>query len=153
MQLDIRKNFCASFFVVAIKFKNQFFIYLDLLRDLLHRQDLTNKRFERRLKCMAMFLSIFLKTYSPMLSPGCFYCSNSRGNFEMTVDVSVINNINNISCIWATSSVWRFVKAAFIENLKSYRSVTTTSTSYSRKLERSFAEISSATFENLSNLL
>ena len=76
-----------------------------------------------------------------MISPGCFYCSNSRGNFEMTADVSVINNINNTSCIWAKSSVWRFVKAAFIENLKSYRSVNTTSTSYSRKLERSFAEI------------
>ena len=33
--------------------KNQFFHYFSLLRNLLHHQDLPNKWFERRLKCMA----------------------------------------------------------------------------------------------------
>ena len=132
--------------MVAIK--NQFFHYFGSLRDLLHCQDLPNKWFKRRLKCITMFLFIFQKTYFTMISPGCFYCSNSRGNFEMTVDVLVINNFN-----FLYMSLRHFQSAAFIENSKSSRSVTKTSTSYSRKPERSFAEASSATFENLSNLL
>ena len=61
--------------------------------------------------------------------------------------------IISISCIWVEYSIWGFLSAAFIENLKSYRSGTTTSTSHSRKLERSYAEILSATLKNLSNLL
>ena len=32
---------------------------------------------------MAMFLSIFGKP----ISPACFYCSNSLGNFEMTFEL------------------------------------------------------------------
>ena len=96
-ELDIRNHFCVSFFVVAIK------IYFGLLRDLQHRQDLTNKCFERRLKCMALFLSTFPKTYFTMIWPCCFYCSNSRGNFEMTVDVSVINNFSFLYMSWVFS--------------------------------------------------
>ena len=51
------------------------------------------------------------------------------------------------------SSVPRFLSAAFIENSKLNRSGAISSTSHSRKLEKNFAEISSATLENLSNLL
>ena len=32
---------------------------------------------------MTMFLSIFGKA----VSPSCFYCSNSQGNFEMTLEL------------------------------------------------------------------
>ena len=62
--------------------KNQFFHYFGLLHDLLHRQYLLNKWFERKLKLL-MFLSIFRKR----ISPGLFYCSNSQSNFEMTLDL------------------------------------------------------------------
>ena len=62
--------------------KNQFFHYLGLLHDLLHRQYLLNKRFERKLNLL-MFLSIFGKR----ISPGFFYCSNSQSNFEMALDL------------------------------------------------------------------
>ena len=134
--------------------KNQFLHYFGLLSQLLQRQDLTNKLFEVRLKCMPMFLSLFWKTYFSKVSPGWFYCSNSWGNFDCglwlwTFRLSIIS----IFCIKAESYVRRFLSAAFIENSKSYWSVTTTSTSYSREFERSFAEISSATFESLSNSL
>ena len=60
--------------------KNQFFHYFGLLRDLLQRQDLPNKWFERRLKHLAVVLSSFGKG----ISPGWFYYSNFQGNFEMT---------------------------------------------------------------------
>ena len=95
--------------------KKQFFHYFGLLHNLLHRQDLTNKWFERKLKCMAMFLSTFWKTYFTMISLGCFYCSNSWRNFEMTLDVSVINNFNFLYMSWVfclafsiNSFYWRF---------------------------------------------
>ena len=42
-----------------------------------------------------------------------------------TIQLSIIS----ISCIWDESSVRRFLLAAFIENSKLYRSVSTTSTS------------------------
>ena len=63
--------------------KNQFFHYFGLLHDLLRRQDLPNKSFDRRLKRSTMFLSIFVKD----ISPGWFYCPDSQGNFEMTLFV------------------------------------------------------------------
>ena len=63
--------------------KNQFFHYFGLLHNLLHRHDLPNRWFERRLKRLALFLSIFGKG----ISPCWFYCSNSQGNFEMTFAV------------------------------------------------------------------
>ena len=62
-------------------------------------------------------------------------------------------SIISIFFTWAESSIWYFLSAAFIENSKSYQSITTTSTSYLRKLESSVAGTSSAIFENLSNLL
>ena len=86
---------------------------------------------------MAMFLSSFGKPFSP----GCFYHSNTQGNFG-TFQLSII------SISWIC-----FLSAPLIENSKPYRSGITTSTSHSRKLESSFAEISSVTFQNLSNLL
>ena len=106
--------------------KNQFFHCFGLLHDLLRRQDLPNKSFDRRLKRSTMFLSISVKD----ISPGWFYCPDSQGNFEMTLFV----------CLFS---------AAFIANSKSDRS----GTAHSRKLERSFVEISSAILENLSKLL
>ena len=75
--------------------KNQLFHYFGLLHDVLHRQDLLNTWFERKLK---LFFSFY----------------------------------------------W---------NLKLHQSETTINTSHSRKLERGFEEISSATLENLSNVL
>ena len=63
--------------------KNQFFHYFSLLRDLLRRKDWPEKWFERRLKRMAMFLSIFGKP----ISRSCFYCLNPQGNFEMTLEL------------------------------------------------------------------
>ena len=113
--------------------KNQFFYYFGLLHDLLHCQNLLNEWFEKKLKYLIMFLSVFGKR----ISPGWFFCLSFQGNvgtFRLP--------INSISCIWIESSVRCFLSAAFTENLKSYRSGTTTSTSHSRKLERSFAEIS-----------
>ena len=68
----------------------------------------------------------------------------------MVVAVSVINNFN---FLYMSCPAFPISKQLFVENSKSYRSVTTTSTAYSRKLETSFAETSSATFENLLNLL
>ena len=62
--------------------KNQFFDDFGLLRALLHCQDLRNKSFERRLKLTAVVLSIFGKR----ISPGWFCCSNSQGNFEVTLE-------------------------------------------------------------------
>ena len=56
------------------RYKNQFLLYLATL---------ANKWSERRLKRMTMFLSIFGKP----ISPSCFYCSNSQGNFEMTSEL------------------------------------------------------------------
>ena len=50
-------------------------------------------------------------------------------------------------------SARRFLSAAFIENSKSCPSATAASISHSRKIERSYVEISSAALENLSNLL
>ena len=44
--------------------KNQFFHYFSLLQDLLHRQDLPKKWFERRIKRLTTFLSIFRKGIS-----------------------------------------------------------------------------------------
>ena len=63
--------------------KNQFFNFFGLLHDMLRRQDLLNNWLERRLKLSAMFLSIFRK----VVSPSWFYCSNSQGNFEMTLEI------------------------------------------------------------------
>ena len=116
--------------------ENQFFHYFGLLHNLLHRQDLLSKWFERRLKRIAMFLFIFGK----LSTPGWFYCSNSQGNFEMTFRTFRLSIIS-ITCIWFESSVRRFLSAGFIENSKSHRSGATTRTSHSRKFERSFAEI------------
>ena len=63
---------------------NQFFHYCGLLHDLLYRQDLPNKWFERRLKRLAKFISIFGKG----ISLGWFYCSNSQGNFKTILKLS-----------------------------------------------------------------
>ena len=51
---------------------------------MLHRQDLPNNWFKKRLKRMAMFFSIFGKR----ILPGWFYCLNSHGNFEITYELS-----------------------------------------------------------------
>ena len=59
--------------------ENQVFYYFSLLHDLLHRQELLNESFGRKLR----FLSIFGKG----ISPGCFYCSNSEGSFKMTLEL------------------------------------------------------------------
>ena len=102
--------------------ENKFFHYFGLLRDLLHRQDLTNKSFESRLKFMAMFLSSFWKKYFTMISPGWVYCLNSRGSFETTVDVSVINHFNCLNMSWVfctaisfSSFYWKF-KITLVSN-------------------------------------
>ena len=95
---------------------------------------------------MAMFLSIF----GQRMPPGWFYCSNFQGNFKTTLELFGYGL--SISCIWNESSARRFLSAAFIENSKSYRSGIKNSTSYSRKLEESFAEISWDTFENYKRL-
>ena len=50
---------------------------------MLRRQDLPNNWFERRLKLLAMFLSIFRK----VVSPSWFYCSNTQGHFELTLGI------------------------------------------------------------------
>ena len=65
--------------------ENQFFHYfLSLLVIyLLHHQNLPSKWFERRLKRKAMFLPIFGKA----ISPSCFCCVNSQGDFEMTLEL------------------------------------------------------------------
>ena len=62
--------------------KNQFFYYFGLIH-LLHRQDLSNEWFERKLKLVIMLLSSFGKR----ISPGSFYCSNSQDNFVMTLEL------------------------------------------------------------------
>ena len=68
-----------------------------------------------RLKCRAMFFFILWKTYFIMISLGWFYCSNSWGSFEMTLDVSVINNFNFLYMSWVfcpafsmSSFYWKF---------------------------------------------
>ena len=78
--------------------KNQFFHYFSLLCDLLHHQGLQNKWFERRLKRMAMFLSIFGKH----ILPGCLYFLNSKGNFEMKWlwNFLIIKNSNFLYLRW-----------------------------------------------------
>ena len=63
--------------------KNQFFHLFGLLHDMLRRQDLPNNWFERRLKLLAMSLSIFRK----VVSPSWFYCSNTQGHFELTLGI------------------------------------------------------------------
>ena len=62
--------------------KNQVIHQFSLLCDLFHHQDLPNKWFERRLKRMTVFLSIFGK----LVSPSCLYL-NSQGNSEMTLEL------------------------------------------------------------------
>ena len=57
------------------------------------------------------------------------YLWNDFGMFSLS--------IISISFIWVENSVPHFYSIAFIENLKSYRSGTTSSTLPSRKLERS----------------
>ena len=63
--------------------KNHFFHFFGLLPDMLRRQDLPDICFERRLKLSAMYLSIFRK----VVSTSWFYCSNFKGNFEMTLEI------------------------------------------------------------------
>ena len=48
----------------------------------------------------------FLEHDFTMISPGCFNCSNSRDNFEMTVDVWVINNFNFLYGLPLSSGVF-----------------------------------------------
>ena len=61
-----------------------------------------------------------------MISPGCFYCSSSRGNFEMTMDVSVTYNFNFLYMSWVfspaisiSSFYWKF-KIISISNYNQY---------------------------------
>ena len=63
--------------------KNQFLYYFGLFYNLLHRQDLSKRWFERKLKRLATLLSIFRKD----ISPGWFYCVNSQGNFEVALEL------------------------------------------------------------------
>ena len=133
--------------------KNQFFHYFGLLRDLLQRQDLPNKWFERRLKHLAMVLSSFGKG----ISPGWFYYSNFQGNFEMTLELCGNDNFSFLHMSWVFS--WdectcflTNLSAAFSENLKPYWSQTRTSTSHSRKFAwkefyRNFINYSRRSFE------
>ena len=64
---------------------------------------------------------------------------NDFGTFRLSIIL--------ISCIWVESSARCFLSPPLIENSKPYQSEITTSISHSRKLERSFAEISWAIFE------
>ena len=122
--------------------KNQFFHYFGLLHDLLHRQDLLNKWFERKLKLLVMFLSIFLENVFHQVG---FTVRISKVTLIWRWNFSVTNNFN-LLCMSLLFGVF----FQLIENVKSYWSGTTTITSHSRNLERNFAEISSATLENLS---
>ena len=138
-----QRNLIAQTFVCQLfrgRNKNHFFYYFGLLRDLLHRHNLTKKWFEARLKCMAMFLSIFRKRISPLFNQIVFIVriTELTSKWLWTFRLSIIS----ISCTLAESSIWCFLSVAFIENSKSYQLVTTTSTSYSRKPERSVAETS-----------
>ena len=85
--------------------KNQFFHYVGLFHDLLHRQDLLNKWFERKLKLLVMFFAIFGKRFLP----GCFridqelnhhftfkkawegFCRNFNSYIKKSFEPAVIN--------------------------------------------------------------
>ena len=83
--LSLRNLIYAKIFVSTSSWLqwSQFLDYITLLHDLLHRQDLLKKWFERNLKRLIVFLSIFGKD----ISPGWFYYSNSQCNFEVNLEL------------------------------------------------------------------
>ena len=127
--------------------KNQFFHYFSLLRDLLRHKDWPKNLFERRLKRMAMFPPFLENLFHAVV----FIVWIPKVTLKWLWNFSVINNFNFLYTSWDFCPVFSF--STFNWKLKTMSIRNLTSTSHSRKLKRSFTEISPATFENLSDLL
>ena len=107
--LSQRNLIYANVFVSASSHrnKNQFFHYFGLLHDLLHRQDLPNKWFDRRLKRVAIVLSIFWKIYLTRL---VLLFEFSR-YFLIWLMLTVL---------WVESCVRRFLSALFFLKIQNH---------------------------------
>ena len=116
-ELDIRKHLCVSFFVVAIKIIS--FTTLGCYAVCCTVTIWQINGFEARLKCMAMFLSIFRKRFSPWFNQAVFIVRITELTLKWLWRFRL--SIISISGTWAQSSVWCFLSVAFIENSKSYQ--------------------------------
>ena len=91
-----------------------------LLRDLLHRQNMTNKWFERSYNGWQCFSLVFGKRISPWFHQVVFAFIVRIVEVTLKWLWPFQLSIMSISCMWTESSVRCFLSAAFIENSKSY---------------------------------
>ena len=121
-EFDIRKHFRDSFFVVSIKINSFTTLACYTICYAVKICQITGLIGYNVRQCSSLFLE-------NIFHQAGFIVRIPRATWKWFWKFLVINNaISIISCIWVGSSVQRFLSLAFIENSKSYRSGTATST-------------------------